>query len=628
MPYPDLDFKFLFYSDKKALKIHQTRPSGLPDISRLAKGKSDFWLSPSLAKELKKKTLILSAFVWSYYKASAVRDLLSNLIKDGFEIYMWQNGNLIKLKQDNLTLIFHEEFNINLKLPCNKSIDDVAAKKFRLPKDTIQILDDYFINYLLGNAHELGPRNLSVSDYREIIYMARARGYSDESLNKFFKHLQPEVKLLTLDELKTSIDAPEQNRFWRDLCIKFPEALRETKYKIAELGEIHDFTYEPTDHLNIEEMSFISSNISSLTSFLTSFPNLKKIDLFGCQNIRSDFYLEKDVSTNLVEISFSQCNISLNVLKAILAASPKLKKIDINGERIALNGLTRDDCKLFNNIEKIYIDGSYISSDCLELILASSPKLIELWVSGSLNTTIDLNAILTSLPNLQKLQLYQCQNISTNFDIDKFKHLNLLYIDLSITGVSTKALKAILTVLPNLKEIDLSGCSPAIANLSLEDHTLFQNIEEISLGSNYISAKVLSVILKTSTNLIKINLCNCPNIMANFALEKGEYFNLEEINLNGSHILSADLKNILMASPKLKNINLSNCFHDAYELSPEVMDLLYLMRNNGVEIIPPDFISQKRSAPIMHSSNVAFDADTHMEENKTFKCRAIFFHGR
>ena len=60
MPYPHLNCEPLFYTESSAVKTYQTRPSGVPDYSRLAKGLPDFWLSPSMAKEQKKKKLILA----------------------------------------------------------------------------------------------------------------------------------------------------------------------------------------------------------------------------------------------------------------------------------------------------------------------------------------------------------------------------------------------------------------------------------------------------------------------------------------------------------------------------------------------------------------------------------------
>ena len=119
MPYPDLDCQFLLYSDKTTSKSYQIHPSGLPDIGRLIEGRADFWINPSLTKEQKKKRLILgdwSSIGWPEYKVSAVRELLGKLLTDNFEIYMWQNGHLLSMNQDNLYLIVTAHTHMTLRV--------------------------------------------------------------------------------------------------------------------------------------------------------------------------------------------------------------------------------------------------------------------------------------------------------------------------------------------------------------------------------------------------------------------------------------------------------------------------------------------------------------------------------
>lgn len=281
MPYPHIDCQFLMYSDVKAAMTHQTRASALPDFSYLAKGRSDYWIAQSPAREQKRKTLILADWSASkpmYYKMSEVKALLTQLMTDGFEIYLWQTDHLLKMQENNLALLHQSEIAKGMIAPSYQSIETVAsASPYRLAKDRVQILDDYWITYLLGDNPVPGPRHLGFLDFLRFADRDRSLILS------FLNTAQPKIQSLALD---TAFFPQRALPGFDQLVRVFPDLKINHSYRHLTLLS-HDYDLDhfkgaEWDVLELVIVRELSFSVQMLIKLLTLGKRCKKIELHEC----------------------------------------------------------------------------------------------------------------------------------------------------------------------------------------------------------------------------------------------------------------------------------------------------------------------------------------------------------
>ncbi len=228
----------------------------------------------------------------------------------------------------------------------------------------------------------------------------------------------------------------------------------------------------------LEEINLSGTSISfgNLDFILHNAPNLKKISLSGANQLNQAIHPLSDMLVNLEEIDLSGSNISRENLEIILRASPKLRKICLRSCKTldlgqALN-LTPDSLA---NLEEIDLSSSSISCENLESILRASPKLRKICLQGLQNQSQSLHlkdgslsrlnwieltssniscanlaVMLGAAPRLKKISLKN-QTLGESLKLTPDSLFSLEQIDIYDSNISKENLDIILKAAPNLR---------------------------------------------------------------------------------------------------------------------------------------------------------------------------------
>jgi hypothetical protein len=555
-----------YYSETQSSVNYSTRPSGKLDFHKLMAGEKEFWISPTLLREKKQKKLVLAdwtASAWSEEKLARVKKEMGTLIEQGFSIYIWRNGEVVPLDKYHLSTL--EERLSEMTMAFTEDVAHAAVTQNKLTYDQVQVIDDYWLNYILSDHDELQPRVLRTSEL-PVLTQKMA-----DNLISILNSSTPTLEKIVHDSFCK--EAHENIALLKKAGIS---AFVEEHYTMARLLNRIELSSLNLDILsNIDISGF--QGITMINEVLTQAKNLKKIDLKECRYLECET-IELNQLPNLEEIGLASTQISQENLHAILMAAPNLKKIDLssclclNQDRFQLNQLP--------NLEKIGLASTDISQGNLRAILMAAPNLkridlrscpclkqdrfqlnenslIHLECIDLTSTSIsveNLNTILMAAPNLKEINLVYCDNIGevqwNNPRLPQLEYINLAHSPISIAN-----LQSILKAAPNLKKIDLPSCLKLNGQLQLDNHSLFQ-LEDIDLSSSNLSIENLQSILKAAPNLKTIDLQLCRDLNGQLQLDNHSLSQLEGIDLSSSNLSIENLQSILKAAPNLKEIKL------------------------------------------------------------------------
>ncbi len=234
------------------------------------------------------------------------------------------------------------------------------------------------------------------------------------------------------------------------------------------------------------------------------------------------------------DLSFSNSDITDEDLINVLSKNPDISKLDLEGcDNLSPDFLANFEFELSN-----------LNEICLGSTAVSDASILN---------------ILKKAPNLKTLNLYFCKNLSPELFTSLEDTLsNLEELELGLTAISDSGALNVLRKTPNLKKLSLLICE----NISSE---LFNNLvdeigslEELVFDFTAISDAVVLNIIKKAPNLKKLSLRECINLSSE--LFEGldiELSNLEELDLHGTSLSDDGALNIIKIAPNLKNLNLN-----------------------------------------------------------------------
>src|ERR1700733_7972469 len=97
-------FLYLYYKARLGGVEYGKKGPGRIDAGRVAKGKP-YWRKPHPPVVLKQKSLILAdwtASTWDDIKKDKVIHTLIDLMNEGFAVYVWKEGNIVKLNKESI----------------------------------------------------------------------------------------------------------------------------------------------------------------------------------------------------------------------------------------------------------------------------------------------------------------------------------------------------------------------------------------------------------------------------------------------------------------------------------------------------------------------------------------------
>ena len=375
MPYPN-DF---YYTEKQSGVSHQDSPSGNFDVSQFIRHGKHYWIGPTPIPKRKQKKLILADWTAKHWERHSdfSRNIISNLMADGFSLYIWQDGHVAPLTADLLIHLDNKTVRFAMTPAHPETIIAAAIAEQQLSYDQIHVLDDFWLQNAI---HESKHRSLRFSHF---LYL------DEEKRNLLLAMLEKSKPALTL--LIHDVYSKQYNSIWHNLCKRFPDASVIHRYIMVKL--------ESTD------ITALISNapviLDEITLHLHEFTSLKALDLSNCYISSADLYklmtaapyleslclqhvefghyiqLPNPNLANLLELNVSGSNLTSSDLAILLPETPNLKKLSIIG------------CKETNT-------DFFLPQNCL-------PHLETLSYSSTILTTASLASLNAAAPRIQNI---------------------------------------------------------------------------------------------------------------------------------------------------------------------------------------------------------------------------------
>jgi hypothetical protein len=124
-----------YYTPEQSSVKYSQNPTGLLDINKLIEGNQKCWISPILPRVAKKKSLVLADWTadsWSPEKIKQVQQSLYDLMREGFSIYLWQDGNVIPMQINQLSLLNRIDIRSSMTLAHNQDIIQASLAQNKL----------------------------------------------------------------------------------------------------------------------------------------------------------------------------------------------------------------------------------------------------------------------------------------------------------------------------------------------------------------------------------------------------------------------------------------------------------------------------------------------------------------
>ena len=575
------------------------------NIKRLVQNQAAWYVS---ANGYGKKSLILADWTaenWPNNKIKAIKEALNQLLDDGFSVFVWLDGQLIKLNRENLGIMDDRTFLSQIKPALDETIKNAAQLQQGLTADDTFILDDYWLKSLLEvkePTHQLSLYEYAQTKHnRELILYSYRNKLLEEiivdvfpspierlnELQKAFPNLPIKKQLkkisviLPISFLRVDKLQAKDCQTVEELTITFDiDTLHKLLPKIPNLRSLKTLNpggdsgswvthyFPPLTHL--EEL-IINHKIDpeTLHAFLSSAPHLKRLTLSTLSN--NDWPEQTIILEKLEELVFYGFNFypqHVKLLSDIFLSAKNIKVIHFNTSSLhgkflqefqhlnltSIEELYFSEAELleslfdnegqelhFSSLKKLKLLAGYIKKS--PLLIAENLEVFECNV-GDYKLT---NTILHNSKKIKKLVLYETGGLTgtlQNFSATNLEELTLNGILLSdIDYILDQARKLRILVLNNVPNINL-----------IKEHKV-EDLEhlEIRQGAQFSNKIVwLGPIISSASRLKTIRLKNIDLSEpwhGTFALP-----NLESIDLQETSISSKNLQSLLTAAPNLKSL--------------------------------------------------------------------------
>ncbi len=615
MRYP----KKFYYTDRQNSIVYrrQPTPSLKFDINRMLKG-LPCWIDDSSTSKEKNKKLIVAdwtAFSWSNDKIKRIIKELNALILEGFQVYIWQAGEILCLEPGNMEKILEDEEQRIKMLPHDlSSIREVAGTNYKIKADELLILDDYWIYYLLHQ--NKGPQKRCLSFYKVMLLIASDLNIPITFFSKLISQSQPELDTIILDDINYS----RQDSTLKQLSQLFPKAkilesirsfnyrehdiksdvqldhMHELKYLTAEIQcplDLNKFTQELSKSACLKKM-----RISTLTNIPTETPiclsELYELDLTVSTITSDDFKSLTKILPNLKKVTFPN-KINLERIKLLLDGMKDIEISHLNITSEWLKNLPKhlEYLKKFSTSQILFYDFGQkpITTNQVSAILQAFSKTIKI-IEFNYNNVIKESSFSSPLPfflPLLKQLILSHTSIDDGFfstlinSTPNLQHLILIKTNLSITSISAR--------LDRLKMIHLEACN---INTSIILQNLIEkapNLEELKFISNIKETKSLTPNKKSHLKILKLEKDFSNNAVPTLniddinaiceAFPALETLDLKDIDFDLPNLYSDRSKTIIRNPLKyLKEITYSSFYTDTPSNKPNMLIIISYLAPN------------------------------------------------
>ena len=387
--------KFYFTETQSSINYSRT-PTGALEIRELIAGNA-CWIPATLPRVEKQKTLVLADWTaknWAPEKIEQVIQSLSKLMDQGFSICIWHHGHVSPMNKKDLTKLNRFDVRKNMTLVSSNTVSDVAVKENKLTVDQVQVIDDYWLNYILSDKEEPEPRVLRTSEISALKALIQEEM---KDLAKILRSVKPELTKIIHDVFPVRYALNDQAKSLKkwlkskkvDVVIE-NDPTNYTKLDFSNMTweEIESDTpsllfgkrSEATFQMCLEYFRFSKSlnlsdsNIScdGLKNILDALVDLRTLYLKNCNFLDGELNLSGGSLQHLESLDLTCSTVSVDNLNKILAVAPELRTLNLSGCK-RLNGDLREAD--FRHIESLDVSGSNISANNLSKILSVSSEL-------------------------------------------------------------------------------------------------------------------------------------------------------------------------------------------------------------------------------------------------------------
>lgn len=590
LPYPEE----LYYAETKTGASYTATPTGNPDVNRAIRNEAACFINISTTIEKKPKKIIFSDWTysnWDAQKKAALPHCFDDLMRQGFEIYFWQSGELIRYTKDNWD---------PLKATC-PPLDDpkiirVAAikQKKQFTEDNLFLLDDYWVDRLLN------PNNTQIRRKLKLSNVATLNNKVRQKLLTFTKKLRPKVEEIIVDEfsvnaaqvlslLKENLPDCRLTSAIEKMKVSLP--LFSDKYQVL-MPFIEEGHPHPIKRIKIQDSANMS--IANLLTLLRQAHLIEDLDLEGCTTIGADItslqeWIQIEELRHLTRLDLSSSNISPETLLALVQKTPNIEKLIIsdiaqiethsfellcNARLPKLRQLIAESLNIraesvtrfiesHAHIESLDLNRNKDIAGCFNTLHSNTllAQLKQVYVSNTNLIAADVTTLLEKAPNLKSLDLMECKDIAGGFSNLSAAVLlpALKRLQASRSKISSEDIKTLLEKAPNLESLYLSSCNLGQSLAQLPLHPALTALTNIYLTSSDIDVKTLLILLKKAPNLegLYLSKCNIGGIAEFFP--NLQLPTLRKIDVSSSNIRGEDLKILLEKAAGLEELDFSNC---------------------------------------------------------------------
>ncbi|MBL7480725.1 hypothetical protein [Legionella bononiensis] len=531
------------------------------DINKLIQSKAPWILPASLAQKPKK--LILSDWTaknWSYSKMNVVQDALIDLVNQGFSLYIQQNGQINPLLIDGISNLIRPDIRAAIRPVSSGALITKATTQYRMSKDETFILDDYWIDRLIGSKEHNAPRTMNQSDYmglnrEEII-----------GLEKSLDQLNPPLQLLIQDELSDESirgferfkkSFPTISHLQRIRKMSEPSA-QSSKEQWLELLSNGSFLQElvlpaTQDTIKLDEsglmnliyLDFDNYWIENLADLLASVPNLQELSIRRLDE--SSKLNTQELQLKFLKLNFSKLHFS-QLYQLLSEQAQSIQFLSLANSRVIADDMIEESILLEApqclHLIEINLTESFLTIESLNLLLSRAPNLKRLTLGGGIfeemESFIDFNEMNTDVLNrLESLCLLSLTWDDGTFNLlsNKLTHLKCLHLrnfkfnalpeqnecrmehveELIISGSEfedDEDLKRLLQCFPNIKRLQFINNSYHGSNDLKFDVAACKKVKVVDLSDHFafVGKQAVMDVVNTAPNLETLNLINCNNI--------------------------------------------------------------------------------------------------------------------
>lgn len=571
----------LFYKHKTTSTVNHTyTPTGVLDVNHIIHNKKP-WVLPTM-NTLEPKKLVLAdwtALNWSTEKKALVQASLTQLIDQGFSLFVSQDELIKPLSKNDLSSLQEASVLKSIHPAFPEVLINRTIVQHQLTRDEIFILDDYWLNHLLSEDSAPASRSVHLSD------VAKLRDKRPEELVTILKHAAEPLTHIIFDELSDKaisllgtlqeklpgVSTKYDYHHLQLSSLVKPLTLQEQQLSIG--GMI--VTLEQlvsVKHLDVHDIKLSSNDINTL---LIALPYLETLNFTNYKI--GTLSLPSQSLPQLKNLKVHSSQILTPSLQALLDAAPVLETLTIDAISAANLSLAE---KSLPRLEKLDLGYADISSENIKTLLDAAPALKQLRLSCSFESDffIDesphllaleelelmssisaehLQMLLTQTSTLKKLRLESASNLGHNISLKPQCLIHLEELNLSETNLSSANLQVILTAAPNIRRLTLQACDNLQDDMNITEKCL--KLEEIDLANSDVSTEFFSTLLTAAPNLKKLSLINYDNELNNLAIEPGCCSQAEELIIYQGDISSQGMQELLKGTPGLKKLSLQRC---------------------------------------------------------------------